>query len=64
MLVLSRKVGEQVIIGDNIRVTVVAVRGNQIRLGFEAPPDVSIQREELLATRTPKADRAYLVHAL
>ncbi len=47
MLVLSRKAGEQVIIGDNICVTVVAVRGNQVRLGFDAPGEVRIAREEL-----------------
>jgi carbon storage regulator len=47
MLVLSRKPGEKVVIGDNIRLTVVAIRGNHVRLGFTAPPDVSIQREEL-----------------
>ena len=47
MLVLSRKVDEQIIIGDQIRVTVVSIRGNQVRLGFEAPHDVSIFRKEL-----------------
>ena len=47
MLVLSRKLGEQVVIGDNICVTVVAVRGSQVRLGFSAPEEVSIRREEL-----------------
>jgi len=47
MLVLSRKVDEQIIIGENIRVTVVSIRGNQVRLGFEAPPCVPIFREEL-----------------
>jgi carbon storage regulator len=47
MLVLSRKPGEGVVIGDNTRLTVVAIRGNQVCLGFTAPPDVSIQREEL-----------------
>jgi len=47
MLVLSRKLNEEVIIGDNIRITVVAIRGNQVRLGFTAPPDVAIQRQEL-----------------
>ena len=45
---LSRRQGEEVVIGDNIRLTVVAVRGNQVRLGVTAPPDVPIQREELL----------------
>jgi carbon storage regulator len=47
MLVLSRKIGEEIIIGDNIRVTVVAIRGNQVRLGFSAPDDVHIHRSEL-----------------
>jgi carbon storage regulator len=47
MLVLSRKPGEGVVIGGNIRLTVVLIRGNQVRLGFTAPPDVRIRREEL-----------------
>jgi carbon storage regulator len=49
MLVLSRKLGEEVMIGDNIRLTVVAIRGGQVRLAFRAPPDVSIWRKELCA---------------
>lgn len=48
MLVLSRKMNERILIGDSIRVTVVSVRGNVVRIGIEAPPDVSILREELL----------------
>lgn len=52
MLVLSRKVDEQIIIGDNVRVTVVSIRGNQVRLGFEAPPSVPIFREELHSITT------------
>jgi carbon storage regulator len=47
MLVLSRKPGEELVIGDHIRLTVLGIRGNQVRLGFTAPPDVSIKREEL-----------------
>jgi carbon storage regulator len=47
MLVLSRRPGEEVVIGNNIRLTVVAVRGNQVRLGVTAPPDVPVLREEL-----------------
>ena len=48
MLVLSRKLGETVVIGDQVRVTVIAIQGNQVRLGFSAPQDVRIFREELL----------------
>ena len=47
MLVLSRRVGEALIIGDNINVVVLGVNGNQIRLGILAPQDVSIHREEV-----------------
>jgi len=43
MLVLSRKWGDAVVIGGNIRLTVLAIRGNQVRLGFTAPPDVSMR---------------------
>jgi len=56
MLVLSRKVNEQIVIGDNIRVTVVSIRGNQVRLGFEAPADVPIFRDELCTDRTKQHD--------
>jgi carbon storage regulator len=47
MLVLSRKVGERVVIDGGIVVTVVRVQNNQVRLAFEAPPDVGIYREEI-----------------
>jgi carbon storage regulator len=50
MLILSRRVGEKIVIGDNIHVTVLAIRGNQIRLGFSAPPSVSIYRQEISAS--------------
>jgi len=48
MLVLSRKLNETIIIGDNIRITVVNIGGNQVRLGIDAPGDVKVMREELL----------------
>ncbi|WP_445681955.1 carbon storage regulator CsrA [Radicibacter daui] len=47
MLYLTRKVGETVVINDDIRVTVVEVRGRSIKLGFTFPPNVSVLREEL-----------------
>jgi carbon storage regulator CsrA len=47
MLILSRKPGEKVVIGDNITVTVVEVNGNWVRLAFNAPDDVRILRGEL-----------------
>lgn len=47
MLVLSRKVGERVLIGPDIRITVVRIAGGGVRLGIEAPPELPIMREEL-----------------
>lgn len=47
MLVLSRRKGESVIIGDGIKVTVIDVRGDQIRLGIDAPRSISVHREEI-----------------
>ncbi len=48
MLVLTRRVGETLMIGDNIKLTVVGLKSGQVRLGIEAPKEVQIQREELL----------------
>jgi carbon storage regulator len=47
MLFLTRKIGESVVINDNIEVTIVEVRGRSIKLGFEFPPDATILRREL-----------------
>lgn len=47
MLVLSRQRDESIIIGDNIVVTVVDIRGDKVRLGIQAPPEVSVHREEI-----------------
>jgi carbon storage regulator len=47
MLVLSRTAGEEVLIGHNIRLIVLAIRGNRVRLGFTAPKETPILREEL-----------------
>lgn len=47
MLILSRKVNETLMIGDNVTVTLLGVRGNQVRLGISAPKEVSVHREEI-----------------
>ncbi len=47
MLVLTRKVGESLIIGDNIKITICAVNNSQIRVGIQAPKDIEIHREEI-----------------
>jgi carbon storage regulator len=57
MLVLSRKVGEEIVIDDRIRVRVLAIHGNQIRLGFVAPREVQIHRDELLGRDGDKPPR-------
>ena len=47
MLVLTRKSGEAITVGDEITVTVLEIRGNQVRLGIQAPHDIAIHRKEL-----------------
>ncbi len=47
MLNLARYVGQTIIIGDDIRIVVVSIKRNQVCLGIEAPPDVSVHREEI-----------------
>jgi carbon storage regulator len=55
MLVLTRKVGERIRIGDKVTLVVVKINGNVVRLGVEAPPDYNIARQELLAPPSPSA---------
>lgn len=47
MLILTRKIGESIVIGDQIRVHVIEIRGTQVRLGIEAPADTPVFREEI-----------------
>jgi carbon storage regulator len=47
MLVLTRRVGEKLIIGENVTVTILSVKGNQIRIGIDAPRDITVNREEI-----------------
>lgn len=47
MLILTRRVGETVMIGDDVAVTILGVKGNQVRVGVNAPKEVSVHREEI-----------------
>lgn len=47
MLILGRYVGQEIIINDNIVITVLGIRGGQIKIGINAPPDVSVNRREI-----------------
>ena len=62
MLVLTRTVGEKIVIDGNIHVTVVAVKGNKVRLGIEAPDDVRVDREEVHQRRSEFAEPDLSVH--
>lgn len=57
MLVLTRKVGEKIIIDDNITVTVLSMDGQKVRIGVTAPPDISVHREEVQRRRSQFAEQ-------
>ncbi len=52
MLVLTRKTGEEIVIGDNIHLTVVAIKGEKVRIGITAPKEVLVDRQEVYERRT------------
>ena len=54
MLILTRRVGESLMIGDDVTITVLGVKGNQVRIGVKAPKEVAVHREEIL-TRIEEA---------
>lgn len=47
MLILTRKIGESLLIGDNVEITVLSIRGGQVKLGVKAPKEISVHREEI-----------------
>ena len=47
MLILTRKVGESLLIGDDVSITILNVRGNQVKIGVKAPKEISVHREEI-----------------
>lgn len=57
MLVLTRRIGEEVVIGDDICITVTAVQGNKVRLGITAPTSIPVMRPELLSRHAPSAPK-------
>ncbi|MBI4666862.1 MAG: carbon storage regulator CsrA [Nitrospinae bacterium] len=64
MLVLTRKLGESVTIGDNIKISVIDIKGRQVRLGIEAPPNMTIHREEIYAKIQEENQRAAFIKAV
>ena len=63
MLILTRRVGERLMIGDDIAVTVLGVKGNQVRIGVQAPADVSVHREEIYERIRAEKESGRLVNA-
>lgn len=63
MLVLSRKLGEQIVLGDEVVITIVEIRGDKVRLGIEAPANVPVHRREVYEAimRTRDASSAPVV---
>jgi carbon storage regulator len=58
MLILTRRVGESLMIGDEVSVAVLGVKGNQVRIGVNAPKDVSVHREEIYERIQQERDAA------
>jgi len=62
MLVLTRKLGENIRIGDSVKITVLEVRSGQVKLGIEAPPEVKVHREEIYARIQEENRRAQRIN--
>lgn len=64
MLVLTRKLGESVTIGDDIKISVIDIKGRQVRLGIEAPKSLTIHREEIYAKIHEENQRAAFLESI
>jgi len=60
MLILTRRIGETLMVGDDVSVTVLGVKGNQVRLGVNAPKEVAVHREEIYERIQQEQDRKKL----
>jgi carbon storage regulator len=56
MLVLTRKIGEQIVIGNDIKIKIVEIKGKQVRIGIEAPRHVEVNREEVFLQKTAEKE--------
>src|SRR6185295_10408845 len=63
MLLLTRKLGENIRIGDDVKITIVEVKGNHVKLGIDAPPSVKVHREEIYERIQQENRRAQALHA-
>ena len=63
MLVLSRQRNESIMIGDDVEITIVDVRGDKVRLGITAPADIPVHRKEIYEAIKREGGRGYKVHA-
>ena len=64
MLILSRREGESVIVGDEVTIVILGIKGRQVRVGISAPKNINIYREEILSRLEPNDDRAALLDEL
>lgn len=63
MLILTRKIGESLLIGEDISISVLSVRGNQVKIGVDAPKEVTVHREEIYQRLKEEADGKKLINS-
>ncbi|MCH1554241.1 MAG: carbon storage regulator CsrA [Luminiphilus sp.] len=62
MLILTRRIDESLVIGDDVTITILGIKGNQVRIGVAAPKDVAVHREELSEKPTTVQKGGYTAH--